>query len=71
MNQIDPVQFGQLISTVEGLAEDVQTLRVEVRRLEDKMSTGKGIIIGLFFLAGAGLEYTHQFIAEVIKGIFK
>ena len=52
MSDIDPVQFGQLVSSVQTLTTEVGALRVQVAELKSQLTGGKGIIAGLLLAAG-------------------
>jgi len=51
-NEIDPVQFGKLISSVETLKEDVKELSGQVHALNAQITGGKGMVAGLLLAAG-------------------
>lgn len=51
-NEIDPVQFGKLMSTVETLEENVKELSKEVKSLNSQITGGKGVVAGMLLAAG-------------------
>jgi hypothetical protein len=62
MNEIDPIQFGQLINQVENLNNTVKKLTEEVDDLKQTISGGRGLAIGLFMAAGGiGAAITKMF----------
>lgn len=67
MSEIDPIQFGKLINAVETLEGNVATLTKQVQALNDQITSGKGVALGLMITAGglgAGLtkfiDYLHK-----------
>ena len=52
MSEIDPVQFGKLINAVETLEENVKELSGQVQSLNNQITGGKGVIMGLLLTAG-------------------
>lgn len=50
--EIDPVEFGKLISSVESLTTAVTMLTSEVDVLKSQLTGGKGVIAGLLLAAG-------------------
>ena len=52
MSEIDPVQFGKLINAVETLEENVKELSGPVQSLNNQITGGKGVIMGLLLTAG-------------------
>jgi hypothetical protein len=67
---IDPVQFGKLIGSVEALTKAVNDLTSDVIILKEKLNTGRGVAIGLL-IASAGIggtvgAFAHKLL-EVVK----
>lgn len=52
MSDIDPVQFGQLIQSVETMSKQIDILTQDVTDLKTTLSGGKGLLIGLVTAAG-------------------
>lgn len=52
MNDIDPIQFGKMINAIETLEEKVQSLSTEVSTMNAKISSGKGLMLGVLVTAG-------------------
>lgn len=70
MNDIDPVEFGKLMGSMEHLTASINTLTAKVETLEERLNTGKGVVVGLT-LAAAGVggsvgAFAHK-IFEVVK----
>ncbi len=66
MSEIDPVQFGRLLNAVETLTAQVATLDIKVDTLNEQITGGKGVIIGLLVAAGsAGAALT-----KVVEKVF-
>lgn len=66
MSEIDPVEFGKLLGSMEHLTASINTLTNKVETLEEKLNTGRGFILGLT-LAAASVGGTigataHKFI---------
>lgn len=45
-------EIGRLIESTSQLRKEVSTLNERIREVESKMSTGKGIMIGVVLIAG-------------------
>lgn len=54
MADIDPVEFGKLVGSMEHLTNSINTLTLKVEILEGKLNTGRGFVLGLV-LAAAGI----------------
>jgi hypothetical protein len=52
MSEIDPIQFGRLLNSVETLTEQVAELDKKVDTLNGQITGGKGVIMGLLITAG-------------------
>jgi hypothetical protein len=52
MSEIDPVQFGKLLNAVETLESNVESLTVQVQQLNNQITGGKGVAMGLMITAG-------------------
>lgn len=52
--QVDPVEFGKLLGSMEHLTSSINTLTLKVETLENRLNTGKGFVLGLT-LAAAGV----------------
>lgn len=52
MSEIDPIQFGRLLNSVETLTEQVAELDKKVDTLNSQITGGKGVIMGLLITAG-------------------
>jgi len=52
MSDIDPVQFGKLLNAVETLEGNVATLTTQVQALNNQITNGKGVALGLMIAAG-------------------
>jgi len=52
MNEIDPVQFGKLLNAVETLESNVESLTEQVQQLNNQITGGKGVAMGLMITAG-------------------
>jgi hypothetical protein len=66
MTEIDPVQFGKLINAVETLETNVTKLTHEVNELNQKISGGKGLMLGLV-LTASGLGVGATKIVEALS----
>lgn len=66
MSEIDPVQFGRLLNAVETLTAQVADLDLKVDTLNEQITGGKGVIMGLLVAAGsAGAALT-----KVVEKVF-
>jgi len=70
MSEIDPVEFGKLIGSMQHLTTSITTLTEKVETLENKLNTGRGFILGLT-IAAAGVggsvgAYMHK-LGEILK----
>jgi hypothetical protein len=70
MSEIDPVEFGKLIGSMQHLTTSITTLTEKVETLENKLNTGRGFILGLT-IAAAGVggsvgAYIHK-IGDILK----
>jgi len=68
--EMNPVEFGKLISSVDHLTNAVTSLTEKVEEMEARLNTGKGFAIGLF-IAAAGVggsigAFAHK-VLEVIR----
>ncbi len=64
---IDPVQFGKLINAVETLESNVESLTAQVQQLNNQITGGKGVAMGLMITAGglgAGLTKLLEAISK-------
>ena len=62
MSEIDPVQFGRLLNAVETLTAQVADLDGKVDTLNEQITGGKGVVMGLLVAAGgAGAALTKAF----------
>jgi len=52
MSDIDPIQFGKLLNAVETLESNVESLTVQVQQLNNQITGGKGVAMGLMITAG-------------------
>lgn len=65
MSEIDLVEFGKLLGSMEHLTASINTLTAKVETLENRLNTGKGFVLGLT-LAAAGIgggvgAFAHKF----------
>jgi hypothetical protein len=70
MSEIDPVEFGKLIGSMQHLTTSITTLTEKVETLENKLNTGRGFILGMT-IAAAGVggsvgAYIHK-IGDILK----
>lgn len=66
MSEIDPVQFGRLLNAVETLTAQVADLDGKVDTLNEQITGGKGVVMGLLVAAGsAGAALT-----KVVEKVF-
>ena len=49
---IDPVEFGKLINAVATLTTELQSVNIRLAALDQRMTFGKGMAVGLFLFAG-------------------
>lgn len=64
---IDPVQFGKLLNAVETLESNVESLTAQVQQLNNQITGGKGVAMGLMITAGglgAGLTKLLEAISK-------
>ncbi len=73
MTQIDPVQYGRLLASVDALTTELSATRADMKALdkrladvEDRFRIGKGTLIGLLLALG-GAAYG---IREGINSLF-
>jgi hypothetical protein len=66
MLELDPVQFGSLIKSVETLANEVQTLRGDVKELASQITGGRGVITGIIIAAGGIGAGMHHLLDKLI-----
>jgi len=52
MSEIDPIQFGKLLNAVETLESNVESLTEQVQQLNNQITGGKGVAMGLMITAG-------------------
>ena len=71
---IDPVQFGRMIGTMEAmtnevrkLSTDIDTLTNKVQEIEDKFTGGRGMLIGLAIASGGMGAGFLKFIESLFK----
>lgn len=67
MSEIDPVHFGKLINAVETLEDNVANLTAQVQQLNNQITGGKGVAMGLMITAGglgAGLTKLLEAISK-------
>ena len=67
MTEIDPVQFGKLLNAVETLEGNVESLTQQVQTLNNQITGGKGVAMGLMITAGglgAGITKLLEAIAK-------
>jgi hypothetical protein len=67
MSDIDPIQFGKLLNAVETLEGNVATLTAQVQALNNQITSGKGVALGLMVTAGglgAGLTKIIEAISK-------
>jgi len=61
---MNELEVGKLISAVENLTKTVDALSTKVDELESQLDRGKGVIIGIFLIAGflgaAGSTLIHK-----------
>lgn len=67
MSEIDPIEFGKLVQSVETLTNQVSTLTVQVSTLQSTLSGGKGIVTGLMIAAGGLGAGTAKLLDHVFK----
>lgn len=66
-NDIDPIQVGKMINAIETLEENVKKLSDDVHMLHEKISSGKGLMIGVLVTAGGlGAGAT-----KILESLFK
>lgn len=65
--EIDPVEFGKLLSSVETLTSAVMNLTTEVDVLKVQLSGGKGVIAGLLLAAGGIGAASSEMIKHLLK----
>jgi hypothetical protein len=51
--ELDKVQFGRLIESVERLNQSVEKLTQDMERINERLNTGKGIVTGMMLAAGS------------------
>ena len=67
-SDIDPVEFGKLIQSVDQLATTVTNLQSTVDDLRTKVTGGKGVIVGMLIAAGGLGAGTTKLIERVLHG---
>lgn len=66
-NEVNPVEFGKLLQSVETLTTNVRELKSDVDGLKSQLTGGKGLIAGLLVAAGGiGASVKH-----VLESILK
>jgi hypothetical protein len=65
--ELDPVQFGKLINAVETLESKVDSLSSQVAELNEKMASGKGIMVGMILVAGGLGAGAHKVLELIFK----
>lgn len=73
MTEIDPIQYGRLLASVDALTAELSATRVEMKALERRLADvegrfriGKGTLIGLLLALGAA----GVGIREGVKSLF-
>lgn len=69
-DQIDPVEFGKLLGSMEHLAGSITSLTEKVEALEARLNTGRGMAMGVMFAAagiGGGVGAFAHKILDVVK----
>ena len=66
---IDPVQFGQLIGSVNALNASVKDLTTDVIELKAKLNTGRGFAFGMMLtiagLGGTAGAFAHKILENI------
>lgn len=65
--EIDPVEFGKLLSSVQSLVIEVTSLREQVASLQSQMSGGRGLITGLMLAAGGVGAGASHFLEKLFR----
>ncbi len=65
-NDIDPVRFGELIGALKELQGQVKILSEKVDHMEGKLTSGRGIIIGILAAAGGAGAFAHDLIGRLL-----
>ena len=66
-HNMDPVQFGRLIQSVETLTSTINSLRLDVDSLKETRSRGWGILAGVSLIAGGMGSASHAIIDKLLK----
>lgn len=65
-HEIDPVEYGRLLASVDKLTKSVEILSGQVQDITNRLNTGKGAVLGMMMAAGGiGASVT-----EAIKHVF-
>jgi len=67
MTEIDPIMFGKLINAVETLEAKVDNMNDQIAILNEKMASGKGMMIGMIIVAGGVGASAHKLLEVLIK----
>lgn len=68
-DQIDPVEFGKLLGSMEHLTSAISTLTTKVETLEERLNTGKGFVLGLTIAAAGIGGGVGAFAHKILEGI--
>ena len=72
MNQyMNPVQFGKMLAQLEELTDKVDKMAEHVDELREKVSGGRGMLIGAILAAGGLGATAHAMMGKVFEGLFK
>ena len=67
-NEINPVEYGMLVQSVDQLVKAVASLQVTVDDLRTKVTGGRGVFIGMLIAAGGLGAGTTKLIERVLHG---
>lgn len=67
MTEIDPVEFGKLVESLNHIKEDLDTLRDEVKEMNEKISKGKGVLLGVLVTAGGLGAGASELLSKIIN----
>jgi hypothetical protein len=68
---IDPVQFGKMLAKLEELTEKVDKMSGHIDSLNERVSTGKGMLFGAALAAGGLGATAHALLGKFVEGLFK
>lgn len=65
--QVDPVEFGKLLQSVETLTQVCASLEKEMKAVREQLAGGRGVMFGLLIAAGASGAAVTEAIKHFIK----